>query len=100
MISELSLSFRCVNDLYMDLKPLFAADPMLLHVFIAICPEEDCLSLFMKIPTYLSLTWVSRLPKLIRYVNREDVSYFFHINILVHSCAKTLIHHITVILFT
>lgn len=73
---KLPLPFRGVNDLYMDLKPLFAADPMLLHVFIAMCPKEDYLSLFKKIPTYLSLTWASHLPKFVGYVNREDVSCF------------------------
>ena len=74
--SKLPPTFRCVNDLYMDLKPLFSADPMLLHVFIAMCPEEDYLSLFKKIPTYLSLTWVSLLTKSVGFINWGDVSYF------------------------
>ena len=83
--NKLPLKIRRANDLYMDLEPLFAADPMLLHVLIAMCPTEDYLKLFTKVPTYLSLSWISRLTKHVQTINNEDVSYFY---LFVDMCAK------------
>lgn len=76
MSSKFPLPYRCVNDLFVDLEPLFAADPILLNVFIALCPKEDYLSLFSKIPTYLSFTWLSHLPETVKSINTKDVGYF------------------------
>ena len=87
--SKLTLLFRCVNNLYMELEPLFAADPMLLHVFIAMCSRKDYLSLFMKVPTYLSLTWVSHQPRLVTHVNWGDVSYCCISTVVVTVCISS-----------
>ena len=62
-----------MNELYAEMEPLFAADPNLLHMFIAMCPEEDYLCLFRLIPAYLTLVVVSRQPKKVQYVNKEEV---------------------------
>ena len=75
-VNSLYPIYRSVNDLYADLELLFAADPVLLNVFIALCPKEDYLSLFRKIPTYLSLTWLSHLPGTVKSINSKDVGYF------------------------
>ena len=54
---------RLMDDVYPSLHPLFAADPLLLHVFIYICGNEELLSLFSMIPAYLSLTRLSQMSR-------------------------------------
>ena len=56
------------------MAPLFSADPILLHLFIGICPREDYLGLFTNIPTYLALTFVSHLSVKVQYVNKDEVN--------------------------
>ena len=63
-----------IGDLYMSLEELFVADPMLLHVVLALCPEKDYSSILTMVPTYLSLTLMSLQPKKIKTVNWGDVS--------------------------
>ena len=50
------------------------ADPMLLHVVLALCPEEDYSSILTMVPTYLSLTLMSLQPNKSKTVNWGDVS--------------------------
>jgi hypothetical protein len=47
-----------VDQHYSSLAQLFAVDPLLLHDIIYICRPGDYMSLFQKIPSYLSLTWL------------------------------------------
>lgn len=74
---RLPLTFRWVDDGYEDLEPLFAADPVLCHVLVAMCPRDDYLTLFREIPTYLSLTWMSHLSESVKSVNKKEVSYLY-----------------------
>ena len=41
------------------MKPLFAADPLLLYDLIYICPENERHRLFAKAPAHLSLAYLS-----------------------------------------
>ena len=66
---------RFVDEHYSSLEPLFAADPVVLHDFIYLCREGDYKSLFKKIPTYLSLTWLSTLCLEIRRFYQDDVCF-------------------------
>ena len=66
---------RFVDEHYSSLEPLFAADPVLLHDFIYLCREGDYKSLFKKIPTYLSLTWLSTLCLELRRFYQDDVCF-------------------------
>ena len=47
---------------YSSLRECFDADPLLLYDFVYMCPEEEYLSLFSKLPVSLSLTWLSFKP--------------------------------------
>ena len=56
------------------MAPLFSADPILLHLFIGICPREDYLYLFTNIPTYLALTFVLHLSQKVQCINNDEVN--------------------------
>lgn len=43
----------------MVLEPYFVADPLLLCDFVYFCPEDDYPELFKRVPTHLSLAWLS-----------------------------------------
>ena len=62
-------------DHYPYMEPLFSADPLLLHDFIYLCREGDYPQLFLKIPTYLSLTHLSSLCQELRRFYLDDVGY-------------------------
>ena len=58
---HLILKCRFVDEHYSSLEPLFEADPLLLYDFIYLCHKREYITLFKKIPTYLSLTWLCSL---------------------------------------
>ena len=47
---------------FSSLEPYFAADPLLLYDFIYICPESEYVTLFSKIPGFLSLRCLTFIP--------------------------------------
>ena len=63
-----------MDEHYQSLEPLFVADPLLLYDFIYICQPGEYASLFSKIPTSLSLTWLSSLCHNMRPFVHENVS--------------------------
>lgn len=59
MTSIALLRFRFVGDFYTPLEPYFVADPLLLYDFVYLCPEDDYQVLFGKVPSHISLTWLT-----------------------------------------
>lgn len=56
-------AFRFVETHYEQVRPLFEADPLLLPVFIRVCPKAELSILFKKIPVTLALSWLVKLAR-------------------------------------
>ena len=52
---------RFIEEHFAQFEHLFALDPLLLRVFVYICPKKDLFSLFERIPMVLSTTWLAHM---------------------------------------
>ena len=43
------------------MKPLFEADPLLLPIFVHVCPKTELHLLIRELPPHISLSWLSKL---------------------------------------
>lgn len=61
---------RFIEKHFDEFEDLFALDPLLLRLFIYICPKKDLFSLFEHIPTVLSTIWLTSMGL---YANKYQV---------------------------
>ncbi len=55
-------------------RGLFSVDPLLLPVFIGLCPKNDLSPLIDNVPVFMSTTWLSVLASKITRLNLREVS--------------------------
>ncbi len=75
-LTYLSFLYRYVAKYYpvFQSQRLFEVDPLLLPLFIGLCPKNDMLSLIERVPVFLSATWLSVRAHKITSLNKNEVS--------------------------
>ena len=87
---------RLIENHYSSLKPLLAADPLLLPILVYICPRKQLPLLVSQIPVYVSAVWLAHLITS-SYDFNTSVSIIIHISthkLLLMYCFRLKIYHI------
>lgn len=66
--------YRIMERLYDELVPLMILDPLVLIVFIYVCPEAELPALFARVPSYFATAWLIKSVKDNRTFLKSDVS--------------------------
>lgn len=81
-----SLLHRFFEKNYERLLDLFQYDPVLLQVFIILCPYDDLSVLITKIHPNHSLSWFTHIASEIEKMSVADVSGIFYYNTIHYNC--------------
>ena len=77
-VTHLCNPYRFFRRYYAELLDLFQCDPVLLQVFMILCPIDELPLLITTLSPYYSLSWLAYMASEIEKMSLKDVSNIYY----------------------